>query len=233
MRPSEAPQPAIEAEPAATVILLRDSAIGVEVLLLERPHHRGSFAGAWVFPGGRVDPEDAAGVAPGDAEAAARQAAVREAREETGLTVTVESLVTVARWTPAGSQPRRFQTWFYYAKSPGGPVVLNPAESVDHIWIAPGAALDRHAAGGFRLAPPTWVSLSALVGVDTVDRALAQARAAAPEYFASRFHADPRVVVWEGDVSFDAPELVDAEGPRHRLDMNVLPWRYQRTSGRS
>ena len=233
MRPSESPQPATEAEPAATVILLRDSARGVEVLLLERPHQRGSFAGAWVVPGGRVDPEDAAGVAPGDAEAAARQAAVREAREETGLMVAVESLVTVARWTPAGSQPRRFETWFYYAKAPGDPVVLNPAESVDHIWISPGAALDRHALGEFRLAPPTWVNLSALVGVDTAERALARARAAAPEYFASRFHADPRVVIWEGDVSFGAPELVDAEGPRHRLDMNVLPWRYQRTSGRS
>ena len=43
---------------AATVVLLRDSADGPEVLLLERPRHRGSFAGAWVFPGGGVDPDD-------------------------------------------------------------------------------------------------------------------------------------------------------------------------------
>ena len=231
MHPSEAPRPANDAEPAATVILLRDSAGGIEVLLLERPHHRGSFAGAWVFPGGRVDPEDAAAVAAGDEQAAARQAAARETLEETGLTVTVESLVTVARWTPSETQARRFQTWFYYAKAPGDPVVLNPDESVDHIWISPGDALERHASGLFRLAPPTWVSLSALVGVDSADHALARARAAAPDYFASRFHADPRVVVWEGDVSFGAPELVDAEGPRHRLDMTVLPWRYQRTPG--
>ena len=43
---------------AATVVLMRDGVDGVEVLLLERPHHRGSFAGAWVFPGGGVDEED-------------------------------------------------------------------------------------------------------------------------------------------------------------------------------
>lgn len=230
MRPSESPEPATPAEPAATVILLRDSARGVEVLLLERPHHRGSFAGAWVFPGGRVDPEDAALSAPGDDQAAARQAAARETLEETGLTVTVDALVTVARWTPSETQARRFQTWFYYAKAPGDRVVLNPDESVDHIWISPAEALDRHASGRFRLAPPTWVSLSALVGVGSAEDALARARAADPEYFASRFHADPRVVVWEGDVSFGAPELVDAEGPRHRLDMTGLPWQYLRSS---
>ncbi|HEX5858760.1 MAG TPA: NUDIX domain-containing protein, partial [Microbacterium sp.] len=43
---------------AATVILARDGADGLEVLLIERPD-RGSFAGAWVFPGGKLDPGDA------------------------------------------------------------------------------------------------------------------------------------------------------------------------------
>jgi len=40
---------------AATVVLLRDGERGVEVLLAERPRDRGSFAGAWVFPGGAVE----------------------------------------------------------------------------------------------------------------------------------------------------------------------------------
>ncbi|MDI2099569.1 NUDIX domain-containing protein [Ruicaihuangia caeni] len=42
---------------AATVVLLRDGVHGLEVLMIERPH-RGWFAGAWVFPGGKVDPDD-------------------------------------------------------------------------------------------------------------------------------------------------------------------------------
>ena len=39
---------------AATVVLLRDGAGGLEVLMIERPD-RGSFAGAWVFPGGKLE----------------------------------------------------------------------------------------------------------------------------------------------------------------------------------
>ena len=47
--PGDATDPSIPV--AATVVLLRDATRGVEVLMIERPD-RGSFAGAWVFPGG-------------------------------------------------------------------------------------------------------------------------------------------------------------------------------------
>lgn len=48
------------ARPAATVIVLRDGVLGAEVLLLRRTHTASFFPNAWVFPGGRVEPEDAA-----------------------------------------------------------------------------------------------------------------------------------------------------------------------------
>ena len=44
--------------PAATVLLVRDSADGPEVLLLRRHRRSGFAAGAWVFPGGVVDGGD-------------------------------------------------------------------------------------------------------------------------------------------------------------------------------
>lgn len=44
---------------AATVMLIRDSARGVEVLMLERSGKSESFGGAFVFPGGKVDLHDA------------------------------------------------------------------------------------------------------------------------------------------------------------------------------
>lgn len=46
--------------PAATVVLVRDAHEGVEVLLVQR--HRGAafMGGAYVFPGGKLDPADAA-----------------------------------------------------------------------------------------------------------------------------------------------------------------------------
>src|SRR5688500_13210336 len=89
-RPEDASDPGIPV--AATVVLLRDTDEGPEVLLLERPD-RGSFAGAWVFPGGKLD--DADRLSPDEPEEhAARRAGVRETLEESGLVVDPEALVT-------------------------------------------------------------------------------------------------------------------------------------------
>lgn len=77
-----------EARPAATVVLLRDGLQGLEVFMVRR-HHQIDFAGgALVFPGGKVAPEDvelAQALAPGDALAPFRVAAIRELFEEAGL----------------------------------------------------------------------------------------------------------------------------------------------------
>ncbi len=79
--------------PAASVVILRDGSDGVEVFMLER--HQGSgqtFAGAFVFPGGKVDPEDGAAawrelapVTVAHPEPSYWVAAVRETFEEAGL----------------------------------------------------------------------------------------------------------------------------------------------------
>ena len=45
---------------ASTLILLRDAADGVEVLMLKRHGLSETLGGAFVFPGGKVDAEDAA-----------------------------------------------------------------------------------------------------------------------------------------------------------------------------
>ena len=45
--------------PAATVVMLRDSDAGMEVFLLKRHGLSDVLGGAYVFPGGKVDPRDA------------------------------------------------------------------------------------------------------------------------------------------------------------------------------
>jgi 8-oxo-dGTP pyrophosphatase MutT (NUDIX family) len=45
--------------PAATVLLLREAAGALEVLMMRRGAGLSFMAGMWVFPGGRVDPADA------------------------------------------------------------------------------------------------------------------------------------------------------------------------------
>jgi 8-oxo-dGTP pyrophosphatase MutT (NUDIX family) len=54
----EPPEPPSAPVPSATLILLRQGDAKLEVLLLERTPRSGFIPGAWVFPGGRVDPED-------------------------------------------------------------------------------------------------------------------------------------------------------------------------------
>ena len=57
----QGPVPEAGLIPAATVIPLRQSPTGMEVLLLKR-NSRGQFGNMWVFPGGRVDSIDAEGI---------------------------------------------------------------------------------------------------------------------------------------------------------------------------
>ena len=52
------PLPHVTPRPAATLLMLRDGAEGLEVLMTSR-HEEAAFAGgALVFPGGKVDPAD-------------------------------------------------------------------------------------------------------------------------------------------------------------------------------
>lgn len=84
--------------PAATVILLRESSGGPEILMVQRGENLAFAGGALVFPGGRIDPADLITARDpalahgfdglGDADAAARIACAREALEETGVLLT-------------------------------------------------------------------------------------------------------------------------------------------------
>lgn len=235
-----------QAELAATVVLLRDSADGLEVLMLERPG-KGTFAGAWVFPGGKVDPDDyleaeaEAGTpaSPGTAVvnglakqlAAARNAGVRETFEETGLRIAGQELVHLSNWVPRHSLVRRFQTWFFLAAAPDGEVQLNDGELAGYAWMSPAEALRRHQAGRMQLVPPTWVTLHELGGFATVSDALVAARGAQPFDFESHVIDDPatgQIIVWAGDDAYPGPGPAASAGARHRLSTGSLPWRYER-----
>jgi len=88
--------------PAATLILMRPGApVGPpEILMIERAATMAFAAGALVFPGGRIDPQDhdaAARLAVPIDDAAARIAAVRETIEETGIVPAVGGEADPAR----------------------------------------------------------------------------------------------------------------------------------------
>src|SRR5690348_10949659 len=83
--------------PAASVILLRGGAERLELLLVQRNPEARFMGGAWVFPGGAVDPGE------GDGDGSLRLAAVREVAEEAGIELGgPDVLVPFSRWiTPA------------------------------------------------------------------------------------------------------------------------------------
>ncbi len=93
---------------AATVLLLRDGADGLEVFMVVRHHEIDSFSGALVFPGGKVDAGDLNArpyclgqAAMSDRQISTRVGAIREAFEECGVLLALEDgagdLVSAAR----------------------------------------------------------------------------------------------------------------------------------------
>ncbi len=216
---------------AATVLLLRDGRDGLETLML-RKNSKIAFGGMWVFPGGRVDEADRAGLATEDDLAHARIAAVREAEEETGLVVAPDEMVPFSHWTPPPITPRRFLTWFFAAAAPEGSVTIDDGEIRESQWMSPRAALDLRDAGEIEVAPPTFVSLFELAGWRDVDTALGALRARTPERFATRIAVkdDGPIALWHGDAGYGDGDP-EVPGARHRLNMNVRIWHYERTPG--
>lgn len=211
---------------AATVVLLRDGELGLEVLLAERPHDRGSFRAAWVFPGGAVDEADAAG-GPVDDLDSMRRAAVRETREEIGLELAAEELVPFSHWTPPQIAQKRLITAFFAARVPEGELRPAPDEIVALAWMRPADALEAHAGGRLLLWPPTWVTLHGLAAEASVDAALAAFAASGVRRYAGRFDEARTTIFWQEDEEYPGAAAPAATpGTRHRLVMTGLPWRY-------
>ena len=157
LRPDAKPSGA-EAAPAATVVHVRDGDDGLEVLLARRSSQLKFHGGAWVFPGGRIDPEDYAD-APDDLFTAAQRAAAREAMEEAGIAVRSDALVHISNWTTPEISPKRFATWFFVGAFEGGEAIADGTETESLHWFRPDEAFAARDAAEIELAPPQYVTL--------------------------------------------------------------------------
>lgn len=220
-----------EAIPAATVIVVRDSSAGPEVLLLRRDPDLSFAGGMWVFPGGRIDPVDAGG--DGDLEVAARRAAAREAAEEAGLAVDPAELRRWSHWTPPPVTPKRFTTAFFVTRHPNGSdeVVVDDREIREHRWALPTDVLEGRDRGEVALTPPTFITLHQLRSHCDVAAILDAAEPEdGPEHFATRIavEGDAVIALYHGDAGYESGDPT-AMGPRHRLEMGAV-WTYERSS---
>jgi 8-oxo-dGTP pyrophosphatase MutT (NUDIX family) len=183
---------------SASLILLRDSAAGPEVLLVKRNPQLRFMGAAWVFPGGATQVEDR------DERATAR----RELEEEAGIGLPGDSeLVRYSRWITPAEVSRRFDTHFFVAKAPqGAEAAIDGVECVDARWIRPRDALAAGARGELLLVFPTMKQLEQLAEHESVSKALETARGRKVAPVAPRVLVDGGVaqVLLPGEAGYDA-----------------------------
>jgi 8-oxo-dGTP pyrophosphatase MutT (NUDIX family) len=228
--PTDPNGPAVPA-PAATVVLVRDATDGLEVLLAKRSSKLAFHGGAWVFPGGRIDPGDYAD-APEDLLAAARRAAGREAKEEAGVDVDSDALVHLSNWTTPEISAKRFATWFFVGEVTGGVEVADGTETDSLRWFRPVEALAARDAGEIELAPPQWITLRWLRDHGSVTEAIAAATLGEVVEYTPRFHfmeEGGAVCVYNEDIAYDDLGRLEDPGPRHRLYLRDAAWEYQKS----
>ena len=210
--PVDEPRPA----PAVSVIPLREGPEGLETFVQHRVATMDFAAGAVVFPGGRVDPLDRAGLLAvpdevldrhaerwaatnfrslgASARGAARTilaAGVREVREEAAAEIDPAELLPWDNWvTPIGSA-RRFDVYFVLA-----PVSAHAAgawrhtttEAHDSHWITVASLAQRAERRDLLLLPPTRAIVDELAALGV----LSQVLALAPRIRATRHDIDVR-----------------------------------------
>lgn len=153
---------------AATVALLRDGDVGLEVYLIRRAAAM-NFPAVTAYPGGGVDPNDGEP----DDPATLVQAAVREVAEETGVDLSDTELVSFARWITPEPLPVRFDTEFFAAALPPGQEPELRGTEADHAaWHNPNWLLANRATVNAQLLPPTLATMYQLAIHASVNEAL-------------------------------------------------------------
>jgi 8-oxo-dGTP pyrophosphatase MutT (NUDIX family) len=172
---------------AASVIVLRDSDAGPEVLLVQRNPQSRFMGGAWVFPGGAVHDEDGSPAS----------TAVRELEEEAGVVVeSAAQLVPWSRWITPAQVKIRFDTWFFVAPAPRDAVAkCDGQECVDARWLRPQDALDAFSRDELLLVFPTIRHLQELAKLESVEDALETGRSRRIQ------PVEPRVALDHGGVA--------------------------------
>ena len=214
-------------KPAATLVVVRDGANGLEVLMLCRNRKVGFVGGYWVFPGGTVAKHELDG---SEEQSAALVAVARECREETGLDLDTGRLLLFAYWLTPEESPKRFSTWFFiYQTKDYDEIVVDGEEIVDYRWERPTILIRDHRKGDLKLIPPTYVTLLELSEFSNARDALSSYQERGIRHYI------PRIVMQEGRVytiyqedagyEYRKPEI---SGSRHRSWVDESGCHYER-----
>ena len=222
--------------PAATVVIMRDSESGIELLML-RKNSKVAFGGMWVFPGGKIDETDRVINSDGslDELATATSAAARETFEEAAISVSQENLFWFSHWVPPAITPKRFSTYFFATKLlDGDEVTIDDSEIIEHSWFRPHEAINLRDAGEIELAPPTWVTLNHLISFTNVEDALNALNVNDPIFYETHIAQSTKgpVAMWFGDAGYEKTDP-DMPGERHRLTMSTDGYHFEQSNSSS
>jgi 8-oxo-dGTP pyrophosphatase MutT (NUDIX family) len=166
--------------PAATVVVARESgADQFQVLMVRRSDQVAFMAGAFVFPGGRVDDHELV-QSTADPLWPYRLAASRELEEEAGVRVRPEALIPIAHWITPDAETRRYDTRFFLVRMPDDEEARhNAGETTELAWLTPREAIERCMRGEIMLPPPTWTTLKRMQRHQSIGELFAWARSVA------------------------------------------------------
>jgi 8-oxo-dGTP pyrophosphatase MutT (NUDIX family) len=145
------------------------------------------MAGAYVFPGGRVDAADIEraeherqAFAPGNPLTAFQIAGARELEEEASVRVAPQLLIPIAHWITPEIETRRYDTRFFLARMPEGQHARHDeGETTELAWWAPAEAIERCLRGEIMLPPPTWTTLKRMQRHRTIEELFSWAQSVA------------------------------------------------------
>lgn len=94
------------------------------------------------------------------------------------LRLAADRLTYFSHWiTPVGA-PRRYDTRFFVAEAPAEQDALHDnRETIHHVWMSPGAALDRYRSGEFKMRTPTVKTLEGFAHYASAPRLIEAMRA--------------------------------------------------------
>lgn len=166
---------------AATVVVMRGGGADAsaaastpgglpEIFMVRRSARSPFMPDTFVFPGGRLDPDDGDPEHATEGHLAFERAARRETLEEASIDLEARELRWFDTWlTPSAEGKRRYLARFFIARleaEEGHDAKHDGHETTDGFWSTAQGILDRWREGGVDLPPPT---LSVLLGLAAAD----------------------------------------------------------------
>ncbi|MSQ70121.1 MAG: MBL fold metallo-hydrolase [Betaproteobacteria bacterium] len=146
--------------------------------------------------------------------------------EARNLRLALDRVAYFSHWITGQGRPRRFDARFFVAVAPPLQTGSHDAnETVDHVWIRPAEALERHRGGTLTLMFPTIKTLEALAKFDATEALMQHARtprAIAPTMPRPATGRAERRMLIPGDYAYAEVSRLDPEG-RGGASYEILP----------